>query len=120
MSNTNESLRVLIVDPQGERPIGAFTYAGSDFKGKGLCGVLYAGSYEFTPDGGAAVRMIATIPKGTRIGQDLITEEERTRELNFHLTSRQVAGDELKSLMLPGFGRARLRFAFGTRQVATS
>lgn len=103
-------LRIMLVVPGGERPFGTFTVTGNEFSGHGSCGTRYAGSFTASSSGGFDVVMTSTIPQGTRIGSNAPATEDRTFCMKLHLTPSEAAGIASKQVLLPGFGRARLRF----------
>ena len=102
-------VRIMMVALGEERPLGTFTANGNGFRGRGNCGTLYEGSYAPASDGGLDVTMTASIPRGTRIGSSPAATEDRTFAMNLHLTAAEASGTATKKVLLPGFGRARLR-----------
>lgn len=109
MPSPANAYRVLLVEPRGEHPLPALSFDGNQFTARGECGARYAGSFEMDAIGGLDVRMRATIPAGTQVAAGMITEEERTHDVHFYLTPRQLARGEPKPVLIPGLGRARLR-----------
>lgn len=110
MATVFDSLRIMIVSMGGEQPLGAFSVNGNQFSGEGTCGTRYDGTFAASADGGADVSLTATIPKGARLGSQPPTTEERRHAMKLHLTPEQAEGTSSADVLLPGFGRARLRF----------
>lgn len=110
MRVSNGQLKLYLIGPDKEHLFGTFALTDGRVTGTGQRGVVYEGSYADSPAGGLQVSVVAKIPKGTRVAQDLLTEAAENRTLDFYLNPNQIAGMEAKSLALPGFGSADVRF----------
>ena len=110
-----ESLQIMLVSFGEERSLGAFSIDGDTFTGTGNCGTRSDGTFAPAADGGLDVTMTVTIPAGSRIGSGPATTEERIHRVPLHLTREQAEGKATHRVLLPGFGRARLRVVRGGR-----
>lgn len=109
MASKSESLRIMIVTMGGEQPFGVFSIEGNRFTGVGNCGTRYSGTFTVLADGATDVVMAAIIPEGTRLGSQPPVTEERHHQMNLHLSPDQAKGKSSVQVLLPGFGRARIR-----------
>jgi hypothetical protein len=104
------SVAVSFAAPGGDQAVGTFSVGGGKVTGTDHRGISYSGTVTPVTDG-ADVTVTASVPGGTRLSADLSTEEPEEHRLHFHLDAAQLAGQQTKPLLLPGFGAADVRFA---------
>jgi hypothetical protein len=108
----NGRVQLFLVGVDDEHHFGTFAHADGKISGTGQRGIAYSGTYERAIDGGLQVDIVAGIPQGTPVTGGLMTEAAQSQSISFHLTPNQIAGLETKSIVLPGFGSADVRFVF--------
>ena len=103
------AVEVYLRTPTGDVPFGRFSLSAGQVEGTDQRGITYRGTCIRVIDL-FNVELTASVPAGTRIADDLVTETTEERKLAFCLNLDHVAGEQTKSIMLAGFGSADVRF----------
>ncbi len=105
----NGTFELTLRAPAGDVPFGTFTVENGRVAGTGRHNITYRGTCRSTGSG-VYVKVRATVPHRTPIGNGLYTQGESTRDLEFHLRPEHLSGNRTTSLWLHGFGMADVSF----------
>ena len=95
--------------PSGEVPLGEFALTSGEVRGTDQRGISYRGTC--TPLlNGVNVELTLTVPVGTRLAADLLTDVAAERQLSLYLSEEHLAGTRVKAVNVPGLGSADVVF----------
>lgn len=103
------TVEVHLETPLGEVPVGRFVVAAGEVRGTDMRGIEYRGTC--SPSGtDVHIALSISIPAGVPIARGQVTAASVDHEINFDLDPQHIAGQKTKTIHLPGFGDAEVRF----------